>query len=209
MPTTDAIGQQIIEAVVAGPEGAIDSSPLVAQLTCASMRRVSSVHRDEDFPSGTTAYALAVSSGDRHGFSSFADRKRTKHAAGVHGQYPLSRGRLGDDENQRVNMHIEISLISNRATVTVPQIRCWVAILAQMGMRAYSRLQRREILPPAQSGNHCRVETQDGTPADSTGKMETARVADLRIFKRPNQSSRVNGPFRSIFCGSTSASTRS
>jgi hypothetical protein len=37
-----------------------------------------------------------------------------------------------DDENQRVNMRVEIGLISNGSTVTITQIRYWVAILAQM-----------------------------------------------------------------------------
>jgi hypothetical protein len=37
-----------------------------------------------------------------------------------------------DDENQRVNMRVEIGLISNGSTVTVTQIRYWVAILAQV-----------------------------------------------------------------------------
>ena len=37
-----------------------------------------------------------------------------------------------DDENEKVNMRVEIGLISNGATMTVTQIRYWVAILAQL-----------------------------------------------------------------------------
>jgi hypothetical protein len=37
-----------------------------------------------------------------------------------------------DDENQRVNMRIGIGLITTGATVTITQIRYWLAILAQM-----------------------------------------------------------------------------
>jgi hypothetical protein len=37
-----------------------------------------------------------------------------------------------DDENQKVNMRVEIGLISNGCTVTITQIRYWVAILAQI-----------------------------------------------------------------------------
>ena len=96
MPATDAIGEQVIEAVVAGPDGAnrlftvIGAANLLIQAT-----RLAAYHRDMDFLGGTNSYALAVSSGDRHGFSFFPDRERTNHTAGVHGQCPLRRGRLG------------------------------------------------------------------------------------------------------------------
>jgi hypothetical protein len=52
-----------------------------------------------DFLGGANSYALAVSLGDRHGFNSFPDRKRTDPVAGVHGQCPLRRGRLGRRSN--------------------------------------------------------------------------------------------------------------
>jgi len=80
---------------------------------------------------GTNSYALAVSSGDRHGFSSFPDRKRTdpprEFTVNVH-----SVEADWDDENQRVKVRVEIGVMSDGATVEITQIRYWVAILAQM-----------------------------------------------------------------------------
>ena len=96
MPTTDAIGEQVIEAVVAGPDGANRLFTVIgaANLSIQATRQQRPTET-WTFLVGPTPIALAVSSGDRHSFNRFPDRKRTNPAAGVYGQCPLCRGRLG------------------------------------------------------------------------------------------------------------------
>ena len=84
-----------------------------------------------DVLGGTNSYALAVSSGHRHSFSSFPDRKRTdpprEFTVNVH-----SVEADWDDEDQRVEVRAEIGIISNGTTVEITQLRYWVTILAQV-----------------------------------------------------------------------------
>jgi hypothetical protein len=132
MPTTDAIGEQVIEAVVAGPDGAnrlftvIGAANLSIQAT--GQQRTTETWT---FLVGPTLTRLQFhrAIGTASVASQFvsvqtAPREFTVNVHSVEADW--------DDENQRVNVRVEIGVISSGATVEITQIRYWVAILAQM-----------------------------------------------------------------------------
>jgi len=132
MPTTDAIGEQVIEAVVAGPEGANRLFTISgAANVCIEATRQQRTTETWTFLVGPPLTrlqfhrAICTSSIASHIVSvQNTPREFTINIHSVEADW--------DDENQRVNMRVEIGLISNGTTVTITQIRYWVAILAQM-----------------------------------------------------------------------------
>jgi len=85
MPTTDAIGEQIIEAVVAGP----DSANRLYTVTGAANLSIQAARQQRTtetwtFLVGPTLTRLQFHRAIGTGFNSFADCKRTDRAAGVH-----------------------------------------------------------------------------------------------------------------------------
>jgi len=132
MPTTDGIGEQVIEAVVAGPDGAnrlftvIGAANISIQAT--RQQRTTETWTFLVGPTltrlqfhraiGTASVASQIVSVQT------APREFTVNVHSVEADW--------DDENQRVKVRVEIGLIANGATVTITQIRYSVAILAQM-----------------------------------------------------------------------------
>ena len=96
MPTTDAIGEQVIEAVVAGPDGANRLFTISgAANVCIEATRQQRTTETWTFLVGPPLTRLQFHRAI--GTASVASQivSVQKHAAGVHGQYPLRRGRLG------------------------------------------------------------------------------------------------------------------
>ena len=132
MPTTDAIGEQVIEAVVAGPDGANRLFTVTgAANLCIQATRQQRSTETWTFLVGPTLTrlqfhrAIATASVASQTVSvQTTPREFTVNIHSVEADW--------DDENQKVNMRVEIGLISNGATVAITQIRYWVAILAQM-----------------------------------------------------------------------------
>jgi hypothetical protein len=132
MPTTDAIGEQVIEAVVAGPEGANRLFTVSgAANVCIEATRQQRTTETWTFLVGPSLTRLQFHRAI--GTASIASqivsvqntpREFTVNIHSVEADW--------DDENQKVNMRVEIGLISNGCTVTITQIRYWVAILAQI-----------------------------------------------------------------------------
>ena len=132
MPVTDAIGEQIIEAVVGGPEGAnrLFTVTGAANLSIQATRQQRSTET-WTFLVGPTLTrsqfhrAIATASVASQIVSvQTAPREFTVNVHSIEADW--------DDEDQRVRVRVEIGLISNGATVEITQIRYWVAILAQM-----------------------------------------------------------------------------
>ena len=132
MPTTDAIGEQVIEAVVAGPDGANRLFTVIgaANLSIQATRQQRTIET-WTFLVGPTLTRLQFHRAI--GTASIASqivsvqtppREFTVNIHSVEADW--------DDENQRVKMRVEIGVMSNGATVEITQIRYWVAILAQM-----------------------------------------------------------------------------
>jgi hypothetical protein len=132
MPTTDAIGEQVIEAVVAGPDGANRLFTVIgaANLSIQATRQQRTIET-WTFLVGPTLTRLQFHRAI--GTASIASqivsvqtppREFTVNVHSVEADW--------DDENQRVKVRVEIGVMSNGATVEITQIRYWVAILAQM-----------------------------------------------------------------------------
>ena len=132
MPTTDAIGEQVIEAVVAGPDGANRLFTVIgaANLSIQATRQQRTIET-WTFLVGPTLTRLQFHRAI--GTASIASqivsvqtppREFTVNIHSVEADW--------DDENQRVKMRVEIGVMSNGATVEITQIRYWAAILAQM-----------------------------------------------------------------------------
>jgi hypothetical protein len=132
MPTTDAIGEEVIEAVVAGPDGANRFFTVTgATNVCIQATRQQHTTETWTFLVGPTLTRLQFHRAI--GTASVASqivsvqtppREFTVNIHSVEADW--------DDENQRVRVRVEIGLISNGASVEITQIRYWVAILAQM-----------------------------------------------------------------------------
>ena len=132
MPTTDAIGEQVIEAVVAGPDGANRLFTVSgAANVCIEATRQQRTTETWTFLVGPTLTRLQFhrAIGTASVASQIVSVQNTprEFTVNIH-----SVEADWDDENQRVNMRVEIGLISNGSTVTITQIRYWVAILAQI-----------------------------------------------------------------------------
>ena len=132
MPTTDAIGEQVIEAVVAGPDGANRLFTVIgaANLSIQATRQQRTIET-WTFLVGPTLTRLQFHRAI--GTASVASqivsvqtppREFTVNVHSIEADW--------DDENQRVKVRVEIGVISDGATVEITQIRYWVAILAQM-----------------------------------------------------------------------------
>jgi len=132
MPITDAIGEQVIEAVVAGPDGANRLFTVIgaANLSIQATRQQRTIET-WTFLVGPTLTRLQFHRAI--GTASIASqtvsiqtppREFTVNVHSVEADW--------DDENQRVKVRVEIGVMSNGATVEITQIRYWVAILAQM-----------------------------------------------------------------------------
>ena len=132
MPTTDAIGEQVIEAVVAGPDGANRLFTVIgAANLCIQATRQHRTIETWTFLVGPTLTRLQFHRAI--GTASIASqivsvqttpREFTVNIHSVEADW--------DDENQEVKVRVEIGVMSDGATVEITQIRYWVAILAQM-----------------------------------------------------------------------------
>ena len=132
MPATNAIGEQIIEAVVAGPDGA----NRLFTVTRAANVSIQATRQQRTTETWTFLVGPTLTRLQFHraiGTASVASqivsvqtgpRKFTVNIHSVEADW--------DDEDQRVKMRVEIGLLSNGTTVEITQIRYWVAILAQM-----------------------------------------------------------------------------
>jgi hypothetical protein len=132
MPTTDAIGEQVIEAVVAGPDGANRLFTVIgaANLSIQATRQQRTIET-WTFLVGPTLTRLqfhrAIGTASVASQTVSVQTPPREFTVNVH-----SVEADWDDENQRVKVRAEIGVMSDGATVEITQIRYWVAILAQM-----------------------------------------------------------------------------
>jgi hypothetical protein len=132
MPTTNAIGEQIIEAVVAGPDGANRLFTITgAADVCIRATRQQRSTETWTFLVGPSLTRLqfhraiaTASVGSQIVSLQTSPREFTVNIHSVEADW--------DDEDQRVKVRVEIGLIANGATVEVTQVRYWTTILAQM-----------------------------------------------------------------------------
>ena len=132
MPTTDAIGEQVIEAVVAGPDGANRLFTVIgaANLSIQATRQQRTIET-WTFLVGPTLTRLQF----HRAIGTAAVASQTVSVQTPPLEFTVNIHSVEadwDDENQRVKVRVEIGVMSDGATVEITQIRYWVAILAQM-----------------------------------------------------------------------------
>jgi hypothetical protein len=132
MPTTDAIGEQVIEAVVAGPDGANRLFTIIgAANVCIEATREQRTTETWTFlvgpPLSRLQFHRAIGTASVASQIVSVQTPPREFTVNVH-----SVEADWDDENQKVKVRVEIGVISNGATIEITQIRYWVAILAQM-----------------------------------------------------------------------------
>jgi hypothetical protein len=132
MPATDAIGEQIIETVGTGPEGA----NRLYTVTGAANLSIQATRQQRTTETWTFLVGPTLSRLQFHraiGTASIASqivsiqtapREFTVNIHSVEADW--------DDEDQRVKVRIEIGVLTNGTTVEISQVRYWVAILAQI-----------------------------------------------------------------------------
>src|SRR6476620_2267097 len=126
MPTTNAIGEQVIEAVVAGPDGANRLFTITgAANLCIQVTRQPPSTETWTFLVGPTLTrlqfhrAIATASVASQTVSvQTTPRELTVNVHSVEADW--------DDEDQRVEVRAEIGIIANGTTVEITQIRYWV-----------------------------------------------------------------------------------
>ena len=132
MPATDAIGEQIIETVVTGPEGAnrLYTGTGAANLSIQATRQQRTTET-WTFLVGPTLSRLqfhraigTASIASQIVSIQTAPREFTVNIHSVEADW--------DDESERVEVRVEVSLSSSLTSVNVNQLRYWVTILGQI-----------------------------------------------------------------------------
>ncbi len=147
MPTTDAIGEQVIEAVVAGPDGANRLFTITgAANVCIEATRQQRTTETWTFLVGPPLTRLQFhrAIGTASVASQIVSVQNTprEFTVNIH-----SVEADWDDENQRVNMRVEIGLISNGATVRLPKFAIGSRFWHRCEWEGIPRSKYAEILP--------------------------------------------------------------
>ena len=133
MPETTTSGEQILEAVVAGPDGA---NRLFTVTGAANVQILASGDPDPVNPTWTFLVGPTLTRGQFYraiAAASVASQGVSKR--GVPSDYTVQINSVEadwDGESERVEVRVELFLSSSRATVNVNQLRYWVTILAQI-----------------------------------------------------------------------------
>jgi hypothetical protein len=136
MPETTTSEEQILEAVVAGPDGA---NRLFTVTGAANVQILASSNLDDPNPVNPTWTFLVGPTLTRGQLcraiatASVASQEVSKR--GVPSDYTVQIKSVEanwDDESERVEVRVELFLSTNRAIVNINQLRYWVTILAQI-----------------------------------------------------------------------------
>jgi len=133
MPVANTIGEQILEAVVAGPDGA---NRLFTVTGAANVQILASGNTDPVNPTWTFLVGPTLTHGQFYraiASASVASQEVSKR--GVPSEYMVQIKSVEadwDDESERVEVRVELFLSSNRAYINISQLRYWVTILAQI-----------------------------------------------------------------------------
>jgi hypothetical protein len=133
MPETTTRGEQILETVVAGPDGA---NRLFTVTGSANVQIFANDDSDPVNPTCTFLVGPTLTRGQLYraiATASVASQSVSKR--GVPSEYMVEINSVEanwDDESERVEVRVELSLSSSRANVTINQLRYWVTILARI-----------------------------------------------------------------------------
>src|SRR5215472_16881077 len=130
MPATNTIGEQVLEAVVSGPDGAN------RLFICTGTAEVQmSLGRNQEEITETWTFFVGPALGRGQFYRAIGNASvslQTMDILGAPAGFTVqivSTEADWDDESERVEMRVEILLGSSLASVNVNQLRYWVTIL--------------------------------------------------------------------------------
>jgi hypothetical protein len=133
MPATNTIGEQVLEAVVTGPDGAN------RLFTCTGIANVQmSLTRTQEETTETWTFLVGPTLPRPQFYRAIGTACVSLQAVDIQGApaaftvHVVSVEADWDDESERVEVRVEILLSSNMVGVNVNQLRYWVTILAQI-----------------------------------------------------------------------------
>ena len=133
MPATNTIGEQVLEAVVTGPDGAN------RLLTCTGIANVQmSLTRTQEQTTETWTFLVGPTLPRPQFHRAIATASVSLQTVDIQGApagftvHVVSVEADWDDESERVEVRVEVLLSSDMIGVNINQLRYWVTILAQM-----------------------------------------------------------------------------
>jgi hypothetical protein len=133
MPATNTIGEQVLEAVVTGPDGAN------RLFTCTGIANVQmSLTRTQEQQTETWTFLVGPTLSHTQFYRAIGAASVSHQSVEIQGApssftvHVVSVEADWDDESERVEVRVELFLDSNAASVNIHQLRYWVTILAQV-----------------------------------------------------------------------------
>jgi len=133
MPATNTIGEQVLEAVVSGPDGAN------RLFTCTGIANVQmSLTRTQEQATETWTFFVGPTLTRSQFYRAIGTASVSLQTVDIQGApagftvHVVSVEADWDDESERVEVRVEVLLSSDLIGVNINQLRYWVTILAQM-----------------------------------------------------------------------------
>ena len=133
MPATNTIGEQVLEAVVTGPDGAN------RLFTCTGIANVQmSLTRTQEQATETWTFLVGPTLPRPQFYRAIGTASVSLQTVDIQGApagftvHVVSVEADWDDESERVEVRVEVLLSSDMIGVNINQLRYWVTILAQM-----------------------------------------------------------------------------
>ena len=133
MPATNTIGEQVLDAVVTGPDGAN------RLFTCTGIANVQmSLTRTQEQTTETWTFLVGPTLTHTQFYRAIAAASASHQSVEIQGApanftvHVVSVEADWDDESKRVEVRVEVSLSSDMIGVNINQFRYWVTILARI-----------------------------------------------------------------------------
>jgi hypothetical protein len=133
MPATNTIGEQVLEAVVTGPDGAN------RLFTCTGIANVQmSLTRTQEQATETWTFLVGPSLPRPQFYRAIGTASVSLQTVDIQGApagftvHVVSVEADWDDESERVEVRVEVLLRSDMIGVNINQLRYWVTILAKI-----------------------------------------------------------------------------
>ena len=132
MPATNTTGEQILEAIVAGPDGAN------RLFTCTGIANVQMLVDRGQQQTETWTFLVGPTLTHTQFYRAMATASVSLQAVEIQGApagftvHIVSVEADWDDESERAEVRVELFVGSDAASVNINQLRYWVTILAQI-----------------------------------------------------------------------------
>jgi hypothetical protein len=132
MPATNTTGEQLLEAIVAGPDGAN------RLFTCTGIANVQMLVDRDQQQTETWTFLVGPTLTHTQFYRAMATASVSSQAVEIQGApagftvHVVSVEADWDDESERAEARVELFVGSDAASVKINQLRYWVTILAQI-----------------------------------------------------------------------------